>query len=396
MDEKLKEKILQAGTDKRDGKLDMTWEQLANKYPTYFKSGEDLRCWVKRQLKKVDKLPNKSDCIDKNMQNKLNEIDLKMIELKKERKKIQSIKVEYNKILRENSRSSLYIEQLKDSINNLNSFDIPIHKINNTLGEKTLLVNISDSHVGKFGVIKGLKGEILNKYNFDIFQKRMWTIFNTTLEIIKKENINNIYLLCEGDCVDGILRQSQLQSIEMGVTDSVIKYSEFMSNYINELSKYVYVNYYSAYGNHDSLRLLSAKSDKEFPHENVGRLIDYFLKTRLDSNNNVKINDNQLPYSFFNVFEYNILIHHGEDKNLASTVKDYMSMYNVHIDLMVCGHMHSEYEQGISLDTKVIRIPSICGIDDFSVRIHKFSKPATKLILLNNINKNMTVYNINL
>jgi hypothetical protein len=396
MDKELKE-IFNLGIKKRNHEIDLSWQELSDKYPNLFdNSGENVRQFIKRELRKQGKLPNKSDCVDRNIQNKLNEIDLKMIKLRKEQKKIQSIKVEYNKILRENSRAFLYIEQLKDSIQNLNPLDIPIHKINSELGDKILLVNISDPHVGKFGIIKGLNGEQLNKYNFDIFQRRMWSIFDEVLSIIRRENINSIYLLCEGDCVDGILRQSQLQSIEMGVTDSIIKYSEFMSNYINELSKHVYVNYYSAYGNHDSLRLLSSKSQYDFPHENVGRLIDYFLKIRLDANKNVEINDNHLPYSFFSVFVYNILIHNVEYKNLVSTVKDYMSMYNKHIDLMICGHMHSGYEQDISLDTKVIRIPSICGIDDFSVRIHKFARPATKLLLLNKINKNILTYDINL
>ena len=200
---------------------------------------------------------------------KLKEIDVKIIELEEKKKQYQTVKLEYNKLLRQHSRANLYIEQIKDSIDKLKPLDIPNHKIHIVDNEKILLINISDTHVGRTGEIKGLHGEILNKYNFDIFKQRLWKIFDESLEIINKENINNVYLLCEGDAVDGLLRQSQIQSLELGVVDSVIAYCDFMSNYINELSKYVYVNYYSAYGNHDNLRLLSAKSDKEYPHENV-------------------------------------------------------------------------------------------------------------------------------
>ena len=73
-----------------------------------------------------------------------------------------------------------------------------------------------------------------------------------------------------------------------------------------------------------------------------------------------------------------------------------MAMYNQHIDLMICGHMHSNYEQSVSLNTEVIRIPSVCGIDDFSVQICKFAKPSTKLILLTKDKNKMITYNINL
>ena len=397
MNKELKEEILRNCIRKREGKIDQTWQQLANQYKDYFENGESIRCWTKNELKKRNELPSRDNKISKDTENKLKELDLKRIEFEEKKKQYQTVKLEYNKILRQRSRSLLYIEQIKSSINNLQPLNIPKHIIKNEYEDKVLLINIADPHVGKKGEIKGLQGELLNKYNFEIFQKRMWKIFDKVLKIINKENINHIYLLCEGDCVDGILRNSQLQSLEMGVTDSVIAYCEFISNYINEFSnQHIFVDYYSAYGNHDSLRLLDAKSDKDFPHENVDKLIDYFLKNRLKDNSNVIIHDNQLPYSYFKIFNYNILIHHGEDKDLIKTVKDYMNMYNQHIDFMICGHLHSGYEQTVGLNTSVIRVPSICGIDDFSVRIHKFAKPATKLILLNKNEDDVITYNINL
>ena len=391
-----REKLLQIGIDFRDGKrVEKTWEDLNNSTGKPFANGESYRCFVKKKLKKQGKLPSKEQFISEETQSKLDSIDMKIIELEKSKKKIQATKTEYNKLLRQEARIELYIEQMKESIENIKPLKAPIHiEIKNN--KKASLLNIADAHVGKQGIIRGLKGEILNEYNFEIFKQRMWELFDEMLNIIKKENIDKVYLLCLGDMIEGILRQNQLQSLEMGAIDSTIAFCDFLAHFINELSNHVSIEYYSAYGNHDGLRMLGAKSAQDFPNENVCKLIDYFLEKRLDKNSNVKINNNQLPYSYFNVLGTNIMISHGEDKDLVNTVKDFMTMYNEHIDLLICGHLHSSHQQTVGLNTEVIRIPSVCGIDDYSVQIKKFSPPATKIFIIEEGKGKTIEYNVKL
>ena len=389
----MEEKLLKECLDKRQGKLNKTWDEIAKEYN--YTNGEVLRCKIKKYLKNKGELPSKEQFVSEEVKDKLDIIDLKLIELEKSKKKLQTQKLEYNKLLRQEARIELYIEQMKESIENIVPLKSPIHiEVKNN--KKVLLLNIADAHVGKQGIIRGLKSEILNEYNFEIFKKRMWKLFDETLNIIKKENIDKVYLLCLGDEIEGILRQSQLQSLEMGAIDSTIAFCDFISNFINELSKYVSIEYYSAYGNHDGLRMLGAKSAQDFPNENVCKLIDYFLEKRLDKNSNVIINNNQLPYSYFSVLGTNIMISHGEDKDLVNTVKDFMTMYNEHIDLLICGHLHSSYQQTVGLNTEVIRIPSICGIDDYSVQIHKFAQPATKIFIIEEGKGKTIEYNVKL
>ena len=59
-----------------------------------------------------------------------------------------------------------------------------------------------------------------------------------------------------GDFNDGILRVSQLMKLRYGVVDGTIKYADFISNWLNELTKYVRVKYQSTNGNHSELRML--------------------------------------------------------------------------------------------------------------------------------------------
>lgn len=329
---------------------------------------------------------NKADNNINNILDSIRELEEKKIELELERKKLQTEKVEYNKNLREQARIELYLQKLEECISKLNPLELPKIEIKKTENNKVAIVNISDAHVGKEGKVLGLKGEILNEYNFQVFKQRMCKLFEEVLRVIEKENLENIILIAEGDMVDGILRNSQLQSLEYGIIDSVIEYSDFMTLWINKLSEYVYIDYHSAYGNHAGLRLLNAKSAKDFPNENVEKIIDKFLEIRLKDNSNVTIHNNQLPHAYFNVFGLNILATHGEEKNLVQTLKDFRIMYNEEIHMILTGHLHSNSSQDVSVGSlgncEVIRVPSICGIDDFSMTLHKTSRASSKILII--------------
>lgn len=336
---------------------------------------------IKRILELIEE--NKTENITDN--EVLTELQMKKIEIEKERKKLQTEKLFNNRLVRDCAKIELYLEKIEECVNNLEPFDR--HEIHiRPEGNKVAIINISDAHVGKEGKIIGLKGEILNEYNFEIFKERMFNLFDEVLKIVQRENISEIKLLALGDMVDGILRASQLQSLEFGVVDSVIEYSEFISEWIDDLSNYVYIDYHSAYGNHAGLRLLNAKSSKDFPHENVEKLIDRFIKTRLRNNDNVRINDNNLPYAYFDVFGINIFAIHGEEKNLTQSLKDFRLMYKEDIDIILTGHLHSNYSQDVGIgkygNAEVIRVPSICGIDDFSMTLHKMSRAGSKILII--------------
>ena len=59
-------------------------------------------------------------------QNALNEINAARRELEKERKKLQSAKIEYNRWLRENARDEMITEQIVDAVNALEPPYIPV------------------------------------------------------------------------------------------------------------------------------------------------------------------------------------------------------------------------------------------------------------------------------
>lgn len=314
----------------------------------------------------------------------LNQLEMKRIELEKERKKKQAVNIEYNKLVREQGKKELWWEFVDNSIRGLKPFDTPNTSIviNN---KKRGLLAISDMHYGRQNIIKGLDGEIISEYNTDIFKERMWDLYHKAINNCRINDIKHLYIFNLSDCIEGILRMSQLQSLQTGVVDSVIEFSEFMATWLNEFSKNnIVIDYYQCWGNHDELRLLTgAKGD--FPNENVNKLIMKFLNIRLENNDNVIIHDDGIPFIYETICDVPVFGYHGEDKNLLESIKWFRNIYKKPIDIIFGGHLHSQSlsTEGIGRygDSQCIRVSSICGIDEYSMSLRKAGRAGASMFI---------------
>lgn len=313
----------------------------------------------------------------------LNELELKKIEVLKERKKVQTVNIELQKLVREQAREELWWENVETTILSMKPFIVPtLRKIEKV--KKDSLLTISDMHYGRECLIRGLDGEIISEYNTEIFKDRMWDLLSQVVDKIEEKKLTHLNIFNLSDCIDGILRVSQLRSLQTGIVDSVLEFSEFMATWLNELSKYINIDYYQCWGNHDELRLLTGKKG-DFPHENVNKLIMSFIELRVKDNKNINIHNDNLPFIYTNILGVNIFGYHGEDKNLVESIRWFRSIYKKPIDLIYGGHLHSQSlvtegigEQG---DAQCIRVSSICGIDDFSMTLHKSGRAGASMFV---------------
>ena len=212
----------------------------------------------------------------------------------------------------------------------------------------------------------------------------MWNLLSQVVESCKERQLKHLNVMGLGDFIDGLLRISQLNSLQLGVVDSVIEFSEFMSEWLNELSKYVLVDYYQVNGNHDEIRVLTGKKG-DFPHENVEKLIIKFIELRLKDNDNIKIHKSQTDFIYVNILGVNVLGYHGENKNLTNSLRYFRSFYKQPIDLLFGGHLHSQSieTEGIGQygDAQCIRVNGICGIDDYSTKLQKASRAGANMFI---------------
>lgn len=324
----------------------------------------------------------------------LDEIKAAKYALEKERKKLQTEKLEYNRWLREEARDELIAEKIVDAISSLTPLNTPKY-MPVVKTSKSWVLAFSDAHFGAELSIKGLYGEIINEYSPEIFYQRMDYLFSQVVELIQRENINELYVFDLGDQIDGMLRVGQLMKLRYGVVEATIKYANWLAEWLNELSRYCRVIFRQTNGNHSELRMLGQKKGS-FEEDNMGKVIYEFIKVRLDDNPNVGVFQNETGYIFETLQGYNVLGYHGESKQLESTMKDFEKIYKVDIDILIAGHLHHSYSETVGICSDVMRTPSIIGIDDYSMKLHKTSNPGATMFCIEQGKGKTLEYNIKL
>lgn len=316
-------------------------------------------------------------------------------ELEKERKKLQTEKIEYNRWLREEAREELIAEHISDAIRELPKLDVPNIIVPNQ-NTRTGILAFADPHYGKDLCIKGLFGETLNEYSPEIFEQRMWNLLSQTVQICNKEGFNELNVYDLGDEIEGCLRVAALMKLRYGVIESTVRYGHFITEWLNELTKHVRVKYQMVKdSNHCQLRMLGEPKNT-FKDENISYIIADKIMDRLSDNPNFEFAQNPTGYIFDQVAGYNVFGYHGEGKALEQAIKDFSRTYKVNIDYLIGGHKHHKLSSNIGIESDIISIPSIIGIDDYSLSLNKTSDPGATLFILEEGKGNVIEYNIKL
>lgn len=274
-----------------------------------------------------------------------------------------------NEVYRNESRSELLRETIRESIAGLQPIDIPFTPTAGH-GDKTLAVGIGDLHYGARISVEGLYGEIINHYDSGVFEKRMWKLLNEIEDICRKEEIGKVTVFLVGDLIDGMLRQSQLMRLQYGMIDSTIRLSEFLAVWLTRLSETASVSVLAASGNHSEIRPLGSKKG-QFEDENLERIIMWYLKERLNDNFRIAIEEECKKLMLCEIEGFSFLLIHGDqEKKIEQIARDTVNLYGKKIDFFVCGHKHREQEMpsGMTPDgnSVIIRVPSICGVDTYA------------------------------
>lgn len=317
-------------------------------------------------------------------EDRLDEYTIKKFELQKERNKLQAEKLEVNRWIREQARVENIAEKIERAIEKLEPINFPEAEARKRNKTKTAIVDIADAHYGRNGKIIGLKGEVLAEYSVEIFERRMYELLDRTVEIIEKENLSDVIVVNLGDQLDGMLRLTQLQFLELGVVESAMRVAEFMSQWLSKLSEYVVVDYYSVLGNHAELRIAGIKSG-EVKRENMELVTPWFIKERLKDNERVNVHDAQFV-QLIDVLGTKIMLAHGQDeRNLENSIKDYSMIYQEQIHMLKTGHLHHVNNKTIGMaglqNIEYVQSPSICGIDEHSVKLKKTANAGSLITL---------------
>lgn len=325
----------------------------------------------------LDKL-NDEEIKELNDDDRVADIQRAKADLERERMKLHQENLELRETYRWEARNELYKERLIEAINRLEPMSQRVPRdIGTPVVNSTGLICLSDFHAGNTYEVKGLYGEIVNKYDFDIMKARLWRL----LDQIETDDMSfdDITVAMLGDCFENVLRISSLTKLREPVVDTVIRFSEFMAEWLVEAQKelMVPINVVTIGGNHDVNRLLGSKPMLE--DENLTKIVVEFLKLRLKDCPDILVDD-YTDVALKNIRGTNVLFQHGEDKDLSTTIDYFSNLYNTDCDEIIAGHLHRPESKTIGItdvgDRVITRVGSICGIDSYAKKIRTAARPS--------------------
>lgn len=365
----LEQYLYRLGEYKSSGLLDMTWDDIAGKLNEQF--GLERSSDVCRKEYNIAKR-YAEQVFRHGTSNTVGAEVLKM--------QAQTKNLETNRWLREYSRDQLILETITESIQKLTPIEFP-KQIQCERGNRVGMLCMGDAHFGTEFTIYGLAGEVLNKYNEDVFTDRMHRLLAETIRIVQENQLSDLYVNDLGDFADGVLRVSQLAHLQYGVVESTVRYAEFLANWLNALSEHVRIHFGMVNGNHTELRMLG-QPKSTFKDENMGIVVRAFIKERLKDNPNFEFIENKTGYIFQKIYGYTILCIHGDEVRGNNSVKDFSNTYGVRINYLIVGHNHHSRLEEVGMDVESIGVPSIIGIDNYSMSLNAVSNPGATLLLL--------------
>lgn len=299
-------------------------------------------------------------------------------QIKAERIKLSTTNIEYNAIQRAEVRNELFTEELIRAIGRLEPLQIPEHENTYRLdGDSTLLITLSDFHAGSTFEVRGLYGETVNKYDYNIMWHRLYNL----IDQIEADCIDfkDCKVAILGDCFENILRTSSLLKLREPVIDTVIRFSEDMCRWLLHLHLKLGtdIEVITVGGNHDIQRLLESRPT--FEDENLTKFVVAYMKQRYEGIAGFNINNYQ-EIAIKDIRGTNVMFCHGEDKDLSTTMDYFSNLYNVDIDEGYGGHLHRPESKAIGItevgDRVFTRVGSIVGIDTFAKKIRVAARPS--------------------
>ena len=305
----------------------------------------------------------------------IKEIEDKKEELIKERMKLQTTKIEYNRNLRKDSRFEMFYENINDARDRL---PMPVFEeliCEEQEGEYVLA--LADIHYGAFFE------SINNSYSREEVQRRFGKLIAKLKVLIHKNKINKLNIIELGDTIQGMLRLSDVKLNDIPVVDSVVEVSRLIATFLNELSRYTEITYRQVMAsNHSQNRYLGTKAN-EMPNEDMERVIGNYIKDLVVNNPRVEVVLSERDYDSFELCGQNILTLHGHQiKSINNAIRDYSMLHRTFYDICFVAHFHGGKQMSVAEgngNTEIVVCPSFIGSDPYSDSLKIGSKGMCRL-----------------
>lgn len=383
------DKIITDIDSKIDGENDYDWSEIKDKYgincnsDTIRKSsstpfGGKMRSEYEKYKIGLNKTENNSD----------SELDVKIQELRKERIKLQTANIERSRIDRAEARQEMYYEHVGQIIKALPipNFEQITDTNDDVADQRDYILTITDIHFGAEFLSEN------NKYSKEIALERFEYLLDKTIHFIKQNKLTNLKVTCLGDSLQGLIHLTDLKINDSSVVRSCVEISRIIANFLNQLSRYINVEYYHVpSANHTQTRGLGSRPN-ELMDEDLEYLIGNYIKDLLSNNKRITVTlaEEGKQYVVIPVEGYEILAMHGHQiKSMESAIKDLSMVRRDFVEYLLLGHFHAgksiTCNEGCLNDAEILVAPSFIGSDPYSDSLFKGSKAACMIYGFNSL-----------
>ena len=357
----------------REG-LDIDWQEIVNLCNINW-SADHCRKTMIGAIRHQDYIDSKTkEQLESEQYEKLIQ---KELELKKEKVKVQDLKTQVNKQIRELARKENLGEILEEKLDKLPNQMINMNYINHMPSKKQGIAMISDVHYGM------VVDNFLNKYNPDIAQERMNYLTDKIIEYSKLNNLDVMNVCIRGDMISGEQYLSVRLENRENLINQIINVSELLSEAIYKISLNVpFVTVSIADGNHE--RVYNKKENLN--KDNYTELIRKFLELKLKDVSNITFTENIYDNNIisFECCGNTVVGLHGDKCKKDKVSYEMYNMLNKKIDIILMGHFH-QISQDICYETIVYRNGSFIGTDEYARNLNLNTYPTQKLLIVSEL-----------
>ena len=357
----------------REG-LDIDWQEIVNLCNLNW-SADHCRKTMIGAIRHQDYIDSKTkEQLESEQYEKLIQ---KELELKKEKVKVQDLKTQVNKQIRELARKENLGEILEEKLDKLPNQMINMNYINHTPSKKQGIAMISDVHYGM------VVDNFLNKYNPDIAKERMDYLTDKIIEYSNLNNLDVMNVCLLGDMISGEQYLSVRLENRENLINQIINVSELLSEAIYKISLNVpFVTVSIADGNHE--RVYNKKENLN--KDNYTELIRKFLELKLKDIPNITFTENIYDNNIisFECCGNTVVGLHGDKCKKDKVSYEMYNMLNKKIDIILMGHFH-QISQDICYETIVYRNGSFIGTDEYARNLNLNTYPTQKLLIVSEL-----------
>lgn len=309
------------------------------------------------------------------------QLNEKIIEMKKERQRLFDQRREYNKLLNlEGRQEHLYdmlagaAEKLEESVGMLFS-----ERQQTQRGDGEAVLVLSDWHYGMTA------SNIFNTYDTDICRTRVREIVDKAAQKLTLHGCSKLHVVVLGDLIHGAIHTGTRVASEELVCDQLMQASEILAQAICRLSEYADDTVvYMTYGNH--ARTIQNKNDS-IHRDNMERIIPWWLEQRMRGCENIVIqNDFENEFLVFDVCGHGFCAAHGDLDSVKSSPRVFPTLfqrrYGKQIEYILLGDKH-HIEEFNELGVSAKLCGSLCGTDDYANDKRLYSLPSQLLLIVN-------------